>query len=52
MNLSRRNDHEKSDNNEKSWWERNKKKVLIIGGIAVAVGISVEAFKNKHNKYI
>lgn len=32
---------------KKSWWERNKKKVLIIGGIAVAVGICVVAFKNR-----
>lgn len=32
---------------KKSWWERNKKKVLIIGGIAVAVGISVVVFKNR-----
>lgn len=32
---------------ETSWWERNKKKVLIIGGVVVAVGVGVLAFKNK-----
>lgn len=32
---------------ETTWWERNKKKVLIIGGVVVAVGVGVLAFKNK-----
>ena len=32
---------------EMTWWERNKKKVLIIGGVVVAVGIGVVVFKNK-----
>ena len=29
------------NNMEKTWWERNKKKVLIIGGVAVCVGVLV-----------
>ena len=32
---------------ETTWWERNKKKVLIIGGVVVAVGVGVLVFKNK-----
>ena len=32
---------------ETTWWERNKKKVLIIGGVVVAVGVGVLIFKNK-----
>ena len=28
---------------ETTWWERNKKKVLIIGGVVVAVGVGVLA---------
>ena len=35
------------NNTEMTWWERNKKKVLIIGGVVVAVGIGVVVFKNK-----
>ena len=30
-----------------TWWERNKKKVLIIGGVVIAVGIGIVVFKNK-----
>jgi hypothetical protein len=32
---------------ETTWWERNKKKVLIIGGVVVAVGVGVLVFKNR-----
>ena len=32
---------------ETTWWERNKKKVLIIGGVVVAVGVGFLIFKNK-----
>lgn len=32
---------------EATWWERNKKKVLIIGGVVVAVGVGVLVFKNR-----
>ena len=35
------------NNTEMTWWERNKKKVLIIGGVVVAVGIGVVVFKTK-----
>ncbi len=35
------------NNTEMTWWERNRKKVLIIGGVVVAVGIGVVVFKNK-----
>lgn len=35
---------------ESTWWERNRKKVLVIGGIVIAIGVGVAvyaAFKNK-----
>ncbi len=35
------------NNTEMTWWERNKKKVLIIGGVVIAVGIGIFVFKNK-----
>ena len=35
------------NNTEMTWWERNKKKVLIIGGVVIAVGIGIVVFKNK-----
>lgn len=35
------------NNTKMTWWERNKKKVLIIGGVVIAAGIGIVAFKNK-----
>ncbi|SDB28869.1 hypothetical protein SAMN02910317_01411 [Ruminococcaceae bacterium FB2012] len=35
------------NNTETNWWKRNKKKVIIVSGIAVAVGVGFLAYKNK-----
>ena len=38
--------HEISDVEQKTWWQRNKKRVLIAGGVAVAVVGGILLYKN------
>ena len=39
--------HEIPNAEDRTWWQRNKKKVLIVGGIAVAVVGGILLYKNR-----